>query len=72
LGGSGGKTPDEIVMQMADEFEAQLPELLSRATGNQEHFVTNEEGNMHSLSIVLLQEIEKFNILLSTLKRTLA
>jgi dynein heavy chain len=24
-GGSGGKSPDEIVMQMADEFEEQLP-----------------------------------------------
>lgn len=57
LAGKGGKTVDEVVMQMAEEFEEQLPQTLSILTGNQEHFVINDQGNMHSLSIVLMQEI---------------
>lgn len=68
---ASGKTPDEIVMEMATAFAEQVPELLDEASGNQEHFVLTEEGNMMSLSIVLLQEMTKFNILLKKMSSTL-
>ena len=68
---ASGKTPDELVMEMATEFATQLPELLDEATGNQEHFELTEEGNLRSLSIVLLQEMAKFNILIRKMSSTL-
>lgn len=68
---ASGKTPDEIVMDMASAFAEQVPELLEEAAGNQEHFTLTEEGNMMSLSIVLLQEMAKFNILLKKISSTL-
>ena len=52
---AAGKSPDEVVMEMATTFLEQVPELLDEATGNQEHFELTAEGNMKSLSIVLLQ-----------------
>lgn len=50
----------------------QVPALLVEGDGNQDHFQTNEEGNMSSLSIVLLQEMAKFNNLINKIKTTLA
>ena len=35
---ASGKTPDEIVMDMATEFASLVPEILDEATGNQDHF----------------------------------
>ena len=57
---------------MAEQFMEQVPQLLLESEGNQDHFETNEEGNMQSLSIVLLQEIAKFNNLINKVKTTLA
>ena len=68
---ASGKTPDEIVMEMATDFASQVPELLEEASGNQAHFELTEEGNMRSLSIVLLQEMAKFNILIRKMSSTL-
>lgn len=39
---ASGKTPDEIVMDMATAFAEQVPELLDEAGGNQEHFTLTE------------------------------
>lgn len=68
---AGGKSPDEIVTEMAEKFLSQVPLALVEADGNQDHFITNEEGYMHSLSIVLLQEMAKFNNLIKTVNKTL-
>ena len=38
---AGGKTPDEIVTEMAEQFMEQVPRLLVEAEGNQDHFITN-------------------------------
>lgn len=35
---ASGKTPDEIVMDMATQFSSMVPEMLDEAQGNQEHF----------------------------------
>jgi dynein heavy chain len=58
-------------MEMASQFATLVPEILDEALGNQEHFELTAEGNMRSLSIVLLQELTKFNILLRKMNSTL-
>ena len=68
---ASGKTPDEIVMDMATQFSSMVPEMLEEAHGNQEHFELTPEGNMRSLSIVLLQEMAKFNNLIRKINSTL-
>lgn len=68
---ASGKTPDEIVMDMATQFSSMVPEMLDEAQGNQEHFELTPEGNMRSLSIVLLQEMAKFNNLIKRINSTL-
>ncbi len=52
--GNGGKTQDEIVMELAIELEGQLPQLLDRANAKKDLFKANEKGLMESLSTVLL------------------
>lgn len=52
--GNGGKTQDEIVMELAIELEGQLPQLLDRASAKKDLFKANEKGLMESLSTVLL------------------
>lgn len=69
---AGGKTPDELVSEMAKNLGEQVPLPLDEAKGNPDHFTLNDIGNMKSLSIVLLQEIQKFNNLIATLNKTLS
>jgi dynein heavy chain len=50
-----------------------LPPLLSKEESNKELWIINPEKNLiPSLSTVLLQELERFNILLATMGKTLA
>lgn len=70
-GGSGGLTPDEIVLGKSKELLEQLPEILDKATGNKELFVRNAQGLIPSFSTVLLQEMTKFNRLLTTIRKSL-
>lgn len=52
--GSGGKSQDDIVSELAIELEGQLPPLLDRANAKKDLFKANEKGLMESLSTVLL------------------
>ena len=61
-----------MVFDMAKNLLEQVPLPLDESKGNPEHFTLNDIGNMKSLSIVLLQEIQKFNNLISTLNKTLS
>ena len=70
-GGSNKKTPDEIVKELAKLIYDELPPLLVAENGNKDLFTTNAQGLIPSLSTVLLQEISKFNILLTKMKTTL-
>lgn len=64
-------TPDEIVLEKAKEFLDQLPELLDQKEGLKELFITDSIGLIPSLSTVLVQEMEKFNNLLTNMKKSL-
>ena len=56
---------------MAKLMYDELPGFLLKENGSKELFVENEMGLIPSLSTVLLQEMEKFNILLNKMKTTL-
>ena len=64
-------SPDEIVLEKSKEFLDSLPEILDQKTGLKEMFITNSEGLIPSLSTVLQQEMEKFNGLLTTMRKSL-
>ncbi len=58
-------------MELAIELEGQLPQMLDRANAKKDLFKANEKGLMESLSTVLLQELQKFNKLLTVMKASL-
>lgn len=51
---AGGKTPDQIVIEKANELKALLPQILDRFKGKKELFKENKQGLMQSLSTVLI------------------
>jgi dynein heavy chain, axonemal len=63
-GGSAkvGETPDEIGERMAKEIEARMPDIL----------VVKKTDDPNSLDIFRLQEVERFNILIGVIKRSLS
>jgi dynein heavy chain len=69
--GVGGKSPDDIVMELAIELESLLPPLLDRANSKKDLFKANEKGLMESLATVLLQEIARFTRLLIVMRASL-
>lgn len=64
-------TPDEIVLEKSKEILERLPAILEKADGEKSLFVANAQGIIASLSTVLLQEMEKFNRLLTKMRRSL-
>ena len=69
--GSGGRSDDDIVTEVALAIGEVLPKNLDRATAGATAFVVNAEGIMDSLSTVLGQELFKFNRLLSVIRKSL-
>jgi len=70
-GSSGGKTPDEIVMERAKLLKKSLPPLLDKSQGKKEMFKQDKQGLIPSLSTVLLQEVSRFNKLLTVMRNSL-
>jgi dynein heavy chain len=71
VGGAGGLTPDEIVIEKSKELLEKLPAILEKEEGEKALFIANSQGIIASLSTVLLQEMEKFNRLINKMKRSL-
>lgn len=65
---SSGKNSDQVVMEIAENMQHQIPENLLIEEGNEDLFVQNEQGLIPSLSTVLLQEIARFNRLLNKMR----
>lgn len=66
-GGSAAKTQDELVSEIASDILAELPAPLNPKDGEktfEESKKSTDNGMMDSLTIFLVQEIEKFNRLL--------
>ena len=72
-GGASASKDDEIVLNLADDFDQKLPAEIS--TKNMDESLTQENENENekpnSLTVVLLQEVERFNTLLSIIHNSL-
>jgi len=73
VSGSGdGKTPEEIVLELAQGFDARVPELLSRENSHPTAFIVIQEtGMLESLGTCLTMEFARFNGLIAQLKSSL-
>jgi hypothetical protein len=60
-GGGGGLSSDEQVSRLAAELQAGLPPLLSREEAALGLFDRTDAGQLNSLSVVLGQEMDRFN-----------
>lgn len=58
-GGGAGKSPDEIVAELAAELQAGLPKDLDREDAVAGLFARTETGQLNSLSVVLGQEMDR-------------
>jgi dynein heavy chain len=70
-GTGGGKTPDEVIVDMADDFEMKVPESLNVEDAGDTTFIIQPNGLLPSLAICLEQEMIKFNRLMGRLRTTL-
>eukprot|EP00210_Caulerpa_lentillifera_P003766 g3598.t1 len=68
---SSAENLDRTVLDKVDELLKSLKPLLSKANAKHSLFDKNENGQLNSLSVVLDQEIQRFNQLTSLMKRTL-
>lgn len=60
-GGGSGKTSDDVVIELAQKFEAELPAMLLVEEAGPTTFVIQPNGLLTSLAICLEQEMIKFN-----------
>lgn len=70
-GGGDGKSSDDIVLDLAAEIEAQVPDILDEEKAGPKTFVRMESGLLSSLDTVLSQEMVKFNRLIKRMASTL-
>lgn len=69
---AGGKSPDEIVADVAELLQSKLPTaLLDLDEAKEGTFDKDANGQVKSLSTVLKQEVERFNKLIKVLWRVL-
>jgi dynein heavy chain len=70
--GAGGKTPEEITLELAADQTARLPALLTKENAHPSSFeIIEETGLMISLGTNLEQELSRFNSLLKQMGKTL-
>jgi len=69
--GGGGKSNDEIVVEVAADIQDNLPKLLDKSTAHKITFHKTDNGTVNTLGTVLGQEIDKFNKLLRTMDSTI-
>jgi len=69
--GASGKSSDETVFDLAQQILDELPELLKKEEGNAELFKEDKDGLIPPLSTVVLQEMARFNKLLTVITNSL-
>jgi Dynein, heavy chain len=68
-GASAGKSPDEIVEELATALEARIPPVIKKEEDRPDK--APKLGYIDSLGVCLQQEIERFNRLLTVMRKTL-
>eukprot|EP01012_Entosiphon_sulcatum_P032728 TRINITY_DN4157_c0_g3_i1.p1 TRINITY_DN4157_c0_g3~~TRINITY_DN4157_c0_g3_i1.p1 ORF type:complete len:4135 (-),score=940.22 TRINITY_DN4157_c0_g3_i1:62-12466(-) len=68
---SKGKSPDDVVAELAQDILGRVPALISSDKAHPEIFRRTEAGVMSSLSTVLVQEVDRFNGLLKVIRKSL-
>ncbi|RNF08530.1 dynein, axonemal, heavy polypeptide 1 [Trypanosoma rangeli] len=69
--GTLGRSPEEKVMDMVNEFERLLPPLIDKTLASPDTYQITEDGTMISLGTVVSQEIDFFNVIVEKVQRTL-
>lgn len=67
----GGKSSDDIVVELANMYEQQTPESLDEENAGPTTFIIQSNGLLNSLAICLVQEMIKFNRLTGRMKSTI-
>lgn len=67
----GGKSPDEQIIDLATELLEIVPEPIDTKVAAKEIMKKDSNGLLHCLTTVLLQEVEKYNLLIRKLDQTL-
>lgn len=70
-GSSGGKSPDDIVYDMATEIEERLPKPFSKDEAHDSTFATIADGSVNSLGVFAEQEMVRFNALIVVMAKSL-
>ncbi|OMJ95933.1 hypothetical protein SteCoe_485 [Stentor coeruleus] len=66
-----GKTPDQLVDELASKFLEDLPTVLMKSEEKVPIFTEDHEGLMDAMATFLSQEMERFNRLLTRIKTSL-
>ncbi|XP_066516038.1 dynein axonemal heavy chain 6 isoform X2 [Hoplias malabaricus] len=67
----GGKSNDQVVHELADSILSRIPEKLDMDGASETLFVRDANGRVNSLTTVLGQEVDRFNVLLQVLRVSL-
>lgn len=69
----GGKSSEEVVAELAQEIEGKMPRILDRENASEDRnpFAVTESGEANSLGTVLGQEMDRFNVLIRAMNKSL-
>jgi len=71
-GGGGGKTPEELVSEMAEGFQVQIPATKPKKQAHPTTYLKTADGGVVSLGVFHGQELERFARLTATIFASLA
>jgi dynein heavy chain len=69
--GGGGKKPEDLVAEMAEEFLRRIQDLPKKKRAHAETYKATEEGGIISIGVFHGQEYDRFNELVSAVRGTL-
>ena len=70
-GGSAAQKDDDTVLSIVEDLSAQIPTVIVKKHANPSLFESSFGDRPNSLTVVLMQEIERFNILITTIHDSL-
>ena len=68
-GGAGGKSPDELVLEVANDILSRLPPVFDKEAAHPATFAKIADGSVNSLGVFCDQEMVRFNKLIEVMAR---